>query len=233
MKPIQVFVRHCHKSPNADIPGRERPKWFSKDACWKNLLLTSLAKNVNITVIYDMHFGRIPDILKYPIPRISTEEVDVGSEAQSFLYTLESIERKNFSDDTIIYLLEDDYLHRGGWDAILREGFTTDAHYVTLYDHADKYQYYPDLTSKILVTPSCHWRTTPSTTNTFACTMKQLREDMDAHRKFSAGAQDGVTNDCAKFEWLGSLGRVLISSIPGYSTHCDQLQSPTINWELI
>jgi hypothetical protein len=37
--------------------------------------------------------------------------------------------------------------------------------------------------------------------------------------------------DHAKFVELGRHGRRLITPMPGYSTHCDLLHSPTIDWE--
>ena len=55
-------------------------------------------------------------------------------------------------DQTIVYFLEDDYLHRAGWADILLEAFTLDqADYVTLFDHQDKYTapMYENLQSRI------------------------------------------------------------------------------------
>lgn len=234
-KPIEIFVRHCHHSPNVALPNRTRPKWFSKEKCFENLKKTTDKTLANITVIYDMHFGRIPENSNmYKLyDGLYTEEVDCGTEAASFLYTLQSISQKNFHPDTIIYLLEDDYLHQYGWCDVLMEAFTLPIHYVTLYDHLDKYHYYPDLKSRLYYTSKCHWRTTPSTTNTYACKMSQLMQDLDVHQQYSIHSNDGVSKDSEKFERLTNLGRILVSSVPGYSTHCDGLMSPTIKWNQI
>ena len=40
------------------------------------------------------------------------EIINEGNEAGSFLRTLEIVESLGYDDDTIIYFVEDDYLHR-------------------------------------------------------------------------------------------------------------------------
>ena len=203
MKPIQVFVRHCYKSPNADIPGRQRPDWFSKEACWENLKRTTNRLFLaDINVIYDAHFGPLP---KNGYFGENVRVVNCGTEASSFLAMLEIVKEKNFPPHTIIYFVEDDYLHRLGWCEALLQAFTLPIHYATLYDHADKYlPGYDGLASHIFSRSICHWRTTPSTTNTYACKMSQLAEDWDFHKRYSISHNNGVTNDCSKFEHLGA-----------------------------
>tara|TARA_B100001250_G_scaffold40919_1_gene32397 strand:- start:1168 stop:1419 length:252 start_codon:yes stop_codon:yes gene_type:complete len=51
------------------------------------------------------------------------------------------------------------------------------------------------------------------------------------HKHFSAASPDGISMDHAKFVELGRHGRRLITPMPGYSTHCDHLRSPTVDWE--
>ena len=228
-KPIEIFVRHCYYSRNSELPNRERPEWFSKGACWENLKRTTNHELANITVIYDKHFGAVNNKWEYGITSI--EEINCGTEAGSFLATLEAVKRKNLPPGTIVYLLEDDYLHRPGWCEVLMEAFTLPVHYVTLYDHLDKYLHYPALLSRLYATETCHWRTTPSTTNTYACKVSRLIADMDTHEQYSIHSNNGVSRDSEKFERLTNLNRILVSSVPGYSTHCDGLMSPTINWK--
>jgi hypothetical protein len=104
--------------------------------------------------------------------------------------------------------------------------------YVTLFDHRDKYFFpqYADLRSKIFCTTSCHWRTTPSTTNTYAMFFKTLQKHIDIHRCFSLGRT--ITADHDKFCKLTEEEAVLISSIPGFSTHVEvDFASPCTDWE--
>jgi hypothetical protein len=135
--------------------------------------------------------------------------------------------------DAIIYLLEDDYLHIPGWTCALREAFDSNlAPYVTLYDHSDKYKHpmYKNLKSEIFVTESSHWRTTPSTTNTYAMLYKTLLSNKDTHLRFS-DTNVGYTFDHDKFLHLASIGQRLVSSIPGLSTHVEEQHlSPVIDW---
>lgn len=226
---IQVFLRQCFYSPNTTLPNRRRPEWFDKIKVFENLKRTIDPNIAKLNIVYDEHFGPLKDTF------LSKEEnvhiINCGSEAGSFLKTLEIVEKSQFDDDTIIYFLEDDYLHRENWCNILLEAFTLSTNYVSLYDHLDKYKDYPDLTSKIFCTNSVHWRTVPSTCNTYAVKVKQLKQDMDIHKHYSAASIDGISMDHAKFVHLGSIGRVLITPMPGYSTHCDLLHSPTIDWE--
>jgi hypothetical protein len=71
---------------------------------------------------------------------------------------------------------------------------------------------------------------TPSTTNTFATKYSNLINDIEIHNKYSTGVEPSA--DHYKFLELSQRGRILISSIPGYSTHCqNDLLSPCIDWK--
>jgi hypothetical protein len=88
---------------------------------------------------------------------------------------------------------------------------------------------YKDFMSKVLITKYSHWMPTPSTTNTFAVKFKTLKEDYKIQKKWSTNYEPSA--DHAKFIELNQRGRNLISSIPGYSTHChSQFLSPCIDW---
>lgn len=220
---VEVFVRHCtYSSISAKKP---RPTYFSKEAAHRNLLQTADAR---------VHFTHFLDTAKEGrhFLKGSAIEIKEGTESGSFLKMLEYVLALDLNLNTIVYFLEDDYLHKPGWVDVLFEGFSLPADYVTLYDHRDKYSAYPKLTSQIFVTPSCHWRTTPSTTNTYAMRFSTLKEDQKIHRRFSLGRK--VTADHNKFCFLGKKGRRLISSMPGWSTHADpEFLSPCIQWEIL
>lgn len=218
---IQVFVRHCNFS--AASAHKKRPPGFSREACHQNLLATADSR---------VHFTYFLDTAKEGDHFIKPHAILIkeGTEAGSFLKMLDHVERLSFHPDTIIYFVEDDYLHRPGWVDILFEGFSTEADYVTLYDHPDKYSSYPKLNSKILITSSCHWRTTPSTTNTYAMRFSTLKQDISIHRRFSLGRK--ITADHDKFCFLKKKGATLISPMPAWSTHFEaEFISPCINWE--
>ncbi len=228
---IEVFVRHCHFSKVSEHKAR-LPN-FSRQRCHENLLSTLDSKKANITFLLDtFHPSQEPHFVlqqkEYPVIQISE-----GSETGSFLKLLDHVISLNLSDDTICYFLEDDYIHKNGWVDILYEGFTLpNADYITLYDHRDKYFLYPDLASKIYHTASCHWRTTPSTTNTYAMKYKTLKRDLEVHREFSLNRKISADHD--KFSKLTSQGATLLSSIPGWSTHAEpDYASPCTAWETL
>ena len=230
--PIEIFVRHCNYSSVG--AHKNRLPNFDREQCLKNLLETIAGhKRINVTFFLDTfhpmqgaHFLHQQTL--YPII-----EFKGGSESASFLRMLEHVYQQKFSSDTIIYFLEDDYLHRPLWPVILREAFTLPGiDYVTLFDHKDKYFFpqYAELKSKIFHTQSCHWRTTPSTTNTYAMQFKTLQNQINLHRFFSFGRP--ITADHEKFCKLAEEGSILISSIPGYSTHVEEeFASPCTDWQ--
>ena len=225
---IEVFLRHCYYSQLQEQSNKERPDWWNKEKVFHNFKNTLNPETTNYTIIYDEYYGKIENTF------LSQEDnvhiISAGGEAKSFIMTLDYILSQNFDDDTIIYFLEDDYVHRPEWDTILQEGFTLPVSYVTLYDHRDKYQeMYADLMSKILITNHSHWKPVPSTTQTFAVKFKTLKEDKEIHQKYSTNTEP--SQDHTKFLELNQRGKHLISCLPGYSTHSvKEWISPCINW---
>jgi len=219
---IEVFVRHCFFS---DVSAhKKRLPGFSREKCHRNLLAT--IHNANITYLLDTAKGKDHFIAQEK----NVIEIQEGTEAGSFLRLLDHVESLSLPPETLLYFVEDDYLHRAGWTDILLEGSLL-ADYITLYDHKDKYFHpsYTSLKSQIFHTASCHWRTTPSTTQTFAVRWKTLQEDLSIHRKFSSGRQ--ISQDHQKFIQLSKRGRRIISSIPGFSTHVEhEFVSPCYDW---
>lgn len=229
---IRVFQRHCNFSTQS--ANKPRPEWFSREKIFDSFIST-LDDRVDYTAFHDSGNGGIEDhfLNKKDVNKVTKFG---GNDAQSFLNLLNYVVEQDYDVDDIIYFLEDDYLHKEGWVDILLEGFDKiGADYYTLYDHPDKYSLsmYENLTSKIITTPSVHWRTTPSTTNTYACTMGTLKKHINIHIKY-CDLVEKWTKDHDKFTHLWNEGSNLISCIPGYSTHVEgNMLSPTINWSKI
>ncbi len=227
---IELFVRHCHFS--AISQHKQRFPEFTKRRCYENFL-RNLDSRVRVTFLLDTyhpmdttHF--VKEQTRYPVI-----EIKEGKETGSFLRLLDHVMQRELDPETIVYFLEDDYIHRPRWVDILLEGFTLpQADYVTLYDHKDKYfaQAYKNLKTKLYHTASCHWRTTPSTTNTYAMKFKTLKRDLKIHREFSS--KGAISKDHEKFCKLHKTGAQLLSPIPGWSTHAEpDFASPCISWE--
>lgn len=225
---IEVFLRHCHTS-TVNLSGANRPAWWDKEKVFKNFLDTLNPETTNFTLIFDEHHGTQESTF---LRNKESIKINCGKESLSFCQTLDYILSQKYEDDSIIYFLEDDYVHRPGWDKILIDGFSLPVDYLTLYDHGDKYQeMYKDFMTKVLVSNYSHWMPTPSTTNTFALKFKTLKEDREIHEFFSTNFEPSA--DHAKFLELYNRGRRLVSCIPGYSTHAhSQFLSPCIDWSL-
>ena len=229
---IRAFQRHCNFSTQS--ANKPRPEWFNREKIFDSFIST-LDDRVDYTAFHDSGNGSIEDHF------LNNKEVNKitkfgGNDAQSFLNLLNYVVEQDYNVDDIIYFLEDDYLHKEGWIDVLLEGFDKiGADYYTLYDHPDKYYLpmYENLTSKIIATPSSHWRTVPSTTNTYACTMGTLKKHINIHIKY-CDLVEKWTKDHDKFTHLWNEGSNLVSCIPAYSTHVEgNMLSPTINWSKI
>lgn len=116
--------------------------------------------------------------------------------SKSFKYLL-AAEVFAVADEDLVYFVEDDYAHLSNADKILEEGLLY-FDYVTLYDHPDKYGTYPlkinplvpfgKLSEVTQIIKGTHvlWRTTNSTTMTFACYAKTIKEDINVWKFFSS-----------------------------------------------
>jgi len=234
-KPIEVFIRHCYYSKIQELPDRIRPSWFNKIKVFENFKNTLNPDLVNYTIVYDEFYGSIDKT--FLAKEKNVEIIKCGNECDSFLKTLEIIQSKNLSDDTIVYLLEDDYLHRPGWSEVMLEGFDINSHYLTLYDF--DFFIAKGYLCEIFTTPSSHWRAVPATTNTFACKYKTLIEDIEIQKEYSIyGIREmdeySYSRDYNKFWELQKQERYLISPMPGWSTHCDENHiSPIIDWKKV
>jgi len=226
VKKIHIFYRHY------DIEGTDnkvRPPWFNFEKCFVNLLNTIQGKNVDLHVIMD---GSIDNnfIRKYK-DKYTLHSIKTNSDYGSYLETYKYIKTLNIEDNDLIYFLENDYLHVEGWTEKIIDLFSTysDLNYVSLYDCEDKYSapMYDDLISKIFVTNTCHWRTTPSTCGSYVIPKNIFIEDEDVNT--------GGPGDHHKFLYLNKIrNRFVLTPMPGLSTHCmDFLMSPIIDWKKI
>lgn len=166
--------------------------------------------------------------------------IDGGSSAASWRI-VRDYALNNFSDDELVYFVEDDYFHLDGSKTALREALDR-ADYVTLYDAPDKYvpasrggnPYIDDDgadATRVILTATRHWRLTNSTTMTFACRVGTLREDLDTWKQFTEGTHP---NDFHAFLALRDKGRALLSPIPTLSTHCEpSWAAPLVDWSTV
>jgi len=155
-------------------------------------------------------------------------KVSNGNGSGTFRNALDLALQENTAND-IIYLLEDDFLHKPEARIILEEGLRSYNGYVTGYDHPDKYL---DKTlggnpfiesegevTRLVKTRSSHWKITNSTVMSFATTYDRLQADKDLLYKHSS---KHITDSFALFlELSQEHGIPCMSSVPGVSTHTE------------
>lgn len=229
---LHIYNRQCNFSTIS--ANKYRPKWFNRETCFKSLLCEYNANHdqTTLTILFDgqpnkEHFcSKMNDIGSIPIINLNS-----GNGAKSFIDSVDYILKQNHKNEDIIYLVEDDYLHIPMWGSTLLSAFTLNLPnlHVTLYDHLDKYtEMYANLLSKIFVSKRSHWRTVPSTTDTFAVRFDTLKKYRDIYWGFW---RDGYSLDHMRSLEVGRNGGVFISPIHGWSTHVGEYNSPLINWE--
>lgn len=236
MKPIEVFVRITPHDGGRDN-NKNRPTWFSKEACFNNMLKTTNLDLANITYFFD---GDNEAYKKHFLQKYNSVNVvnclEGGSDAATFYHLMKYINNLKLNDNTVVYMVEDDYIHRPNWGEVLLDGITQNPDgYITLYDHPDKYWkfVYPDLTTKLNCGRHCYWRTIPSTTSTYASRFKIFKEDLEMSLTF-CDIPNKSNWDHKRFVYLTSQkNRNIMSCMPGWAAHCmSDYLSPFINWQV-
>lgn len=233
---MHIFYRTCKDSSISK--NKNRPDWFSREVCLHNLIsrhsLTFGDRGGELHIVTDGPSYDIEHLVAAhnKVPSRLHHEIQAGSGGESFAQTVELALSIVKDPEEIIYFVEDDYMHMGCYDSVIEEGFQIpDVAHVTLFDHADKYflPEYHNLRSKIYHTKKTHWRTTPSTTDTFAVKLGTLQKHKNVYIQYSRGKF--CSQDHQRFLHLNDLDLHTISSIPGYATHCEtDYLSPTIDW---
>ena len=214
-----------------------KPDYINNENCLKNFVW--VFGNQDLHIIADnCSEDTLKMITKYVHPN-RIEIVSVGHGAGTFNLALDKA--LQFPEDEIIYFLENDYLHKVNADKVLKEGFDLGASFVSLYDHPDKY-IGPDQggnpyceggaeDTRVYLTDSCHWKITNSTTMTFAANVSTLKRTENILRKWTNGTHP---NDFNMFLELREQNELLITPIPGYSTHGETAWlSPLTDWSQI
>jgi len=214
-----------------------KPAYINNEACLLNALDTFSTEKHDWLVIAD----NVSEATKQMLERyvLNIKHVSVGHGAGTFNLALD--EALQSPDEEIMYFLENDYLHKPNSDKIIQEGLQLGASFVSLYDHPDKYL--PPSQggnpyceggaedTRVYLTESTHWKITNSTTMTFAATVSTLKKAEETLRKYTQGT---YPEDFKMFLDLREQGKLLISSIPGYSTHGETAWlSPLTDWSKI
>ena len=244
---IYIYYRHVNSESQLN---KSRPEWFTYERAFLSLInsirSSATQVKVDITIFFD---GDEKSFESDFISKYLTMESDIGREFSlkceivkggsatgAWREALPYIKsRKKYQNNELIYFLENDYIHAPNWiteiDNLFNSGIRFD--YASLYDHSDKYPLhahfnnaYKKLRSQIFVTSSCHWRTTHSTCGTFLVRPNIFFDDYYLWK-------NSPLTDRRIFPLLRWLKRrVLLTPIPGLSTHCmSAYMSPCVDWE--
>jgi len=214
-----------------------KPDYIGNEQCLKNA--TEVFKDADWSIIADNVSEPTENMIRKYVDENCIKWVSVGHGAGTFNMALD--EALMYSDDEIVYFIENDYLHKPQSKEILEEGFNLGASFVSLYDHPDKYlepsqggNPYCDggaEDTRVYITNNCHWKITNSTTMTFATRVKTLKRVQPILRQHTSGTHP---NDFQMFLELRHNNELLITSIPGYSTHGETAWlTPLTNWSKI
>lgn len=247
---LTINIYYMHYDTDSKVVNKDRPEWFSYESCLKNIIRTIALGPSDVYIKFHLIFDGDQKSFEnnfcskyfssHEIKRTDNCEyavvfIDAGTGAKSGQITLDYIASQLFESNSIVYTLENDYLHTDRWIESVRDIYLSNIKYdyLTLYDHGDKYhhnkgfhQRYLRLKSKIYVCGGMHWRTMTSTCFSFLTLPSILKHDALVFKKI---------HDMRAFMLLRYLKRrTLLSSIPGQSTHCmSDFLSPAVDWEKV
>ncbi len=212
-----------------------KPDYINNEKCLANAV--NVFKDADWSIIADNISEETNDMIQKYKSRNHINYVSVGHGAGTFNLALD--EALTLDDDEIVYFIENDYLHKPNSQKILEEGFKLGAPFVALYDHPDKYldpskggNPYCEggaEDTRVYLSDSVHWKITNSTTMTFAAKVSTLKKYEDTLRNFT---NETHPNDFQMFLHLREQGGLLLTPLPGYSTHGETAWlSPLTNWE--
>jgi hypothetical protein len=216
-----------------------KPTYINNEACLKNAIQTFPWFDHDWVILADNISEETRTMIKKYISEKFIKDVSVGHGAGTFNLALDEALQK--PDWQVVYFLENDYLHKLNSDKVIKEGLDLGPSFVSLYDHPDKYLS-PSQggnpyceggaeDTRVYLTKSTHWKITNSTTMTFAATVSTLKRTEGTLRKYTRGS---YPEDFKMFLDLREQGELLISTIPGYSTHGETAWlSPLTDWSLL
>lgn len=202
---------------------KTKPLYISNKNCLQNFVNVFGVENL---YIFADNTTTTTDNMIEQITGTKPIKISTGSSGASFRYIYEWCLNQKFNDDTIIYFIESDYIHKKGSKDVLIEGVELGSDFVCLYDHPDRYIDAKDggnpeiegggEITKVFKTYSCWWKLSNSTTMSFVAKISTLKEYSYIIRKHTNGT---YPTDYQMFVDLRTAGASLISPIPSYSTH--------------
>lgn len=204
---------------------KQKPTYVTPENCIRNFIRNFCNGDTSeLTIIADNCGDETVSMIRR-VTGLDPIRTSLGN-AGSFRFLLD--EALKLEDDTIIYSVEQDYVHRKGSRQALLEGLEI-ADYVSLYSNPDKESPNRIQPEYIFRSNASYWRSAESTCMTFAAKVGTLRQDQAILRHWCSGAHP---RDHEMFLQLRAAGRLLITPLPSFATHGElQHLAPFINWE--
>jgi hypothetical protein len=217
-------------------PNKSRPAWFSYVNCFNNLINTlnhDVDWEIELVVWFDGKVEDAQDFLKKceirlrPGISILTLCSEFGSQRASSDQMIPYMLNQGYSDDRMIYILENDYIHKIDWlfhvKCLIETGVNFD--HLTLADHPDNYTHTSNYRTQLLASSSHVWKTTFYSCWSNLFKYRSLKHEAVNLLKY---------NDRAFFADAAARGRYLLAPVPALSTHSmiGQL-SPAVDWEKV
>jgi hypothetical protein len=200
-----------------------KPDYITNEACLANA--AKVFKDADWSIIADNVSKETSNMIEKYKSKDHIYYVSEGNGAATFNLALD--EALTYSDDEVVYFIENDYVHLPNSSKIIKEGIKLGAPYITLYLHPDKFippqnGGNPEVdrdggyTTKIYRGETELFGMFNSTTMTFASTVKNLKEDENTIRRHTSGTHP---NDFQMFLDLREKGKALLCPLNTYSTH--------------
>lgn len=212
-----------YRVSDAGYAFKQKPEYVTKTNCMRNFV--KHFGDTDLNIIFDNCKNETMTACMEIAPDAKVVGTSLGN-AGSFLYALDMA--LQLPDDEVVYMAEDDYVHRKGSRQALLEGLEI-ADYVSLYSNGDKELPERIQPEYIFRSNASYWRSAESTCMTFAAKVGTLRQDQAILRHWCSGAHP---RDHEMFLQLRAAGRLLITPLPSFATHGElQHLAPFINWQ--
>lgn len=265
---MRIFIRHYREDLHGDKsrdPLKIRPNWYSAERCIKSIInevLDYKQRNISVTLFYDGPESEIrgDKVVASLIDKnynfltvlsIRGEGTSPLGNAGGKLLMEHIVTNKEISDEEVIYICENDYLHRAGflgsamsffqgsdsqWCTQLANGGVVlydnqdvaIGSYLSLNDNPDYYRllHHQNMPRRIAERGGYLYRQERTCTGTFLAKKSTLKDDF--------GTWMWKDDDFDVFSRLSLKGRMLYVTTPSFSTHSMRgMDAPGIDWEEI
>lgn len=173
----------------------------------------------------DIIIKDIPALAEYDHPYKDYHYTAINHCIDFFEYFISTIEVLN---EDLIYICEDDYLHKPGWREVLDKLYSTgyEGFYLP-YDYPDRYTLDRSKACELFNIKGTHYRTVPSSTLTMVAKAKVFKHYTIDLQRAGVFAEDSWT-------WKVFKQNMCLCPIPSTTTHLqNNCISPGVDWEQI